>query len=150
MNTQTIGQSINRIDLQMIKKKRINLAIFGHGNVGSRLIDQIINSKEEISRRRDLEVNIFAIANSTSLLLNSDGLNLKWKEIKAEKGRNYKIKDIIDFAKKNNLENLIAIDNTSSTDFVAEYPLLIANGFNLISSNKVGNTLDLEFYQGLS
>ncbi|MFT4849823.1 MAG: homoserine dehydrogenase, partial [Sediminicola sp.] len=40
MNTQTIGQSINRIDLQMIKKKKINLCIFGHGNVGSRLIDQ--------------------------------------------------------------------------------------------------------------
>ena len=57
MNTQITEQSINRIDLQMIKKKKINLAIFGHGNVGSILIDQIVASKNEISKRRDLEVN---------------------------------------------------------------------------------------------
>jgi homoserine dehydrogenase len=149
MNTQTTGESINRIDLQMIKKKKINLIIFGHGNVGSRLIDQIIKSQEEISRRRDLDVNIVGIANSTSILLNSDGLNLKWKEIKAEKAENYTLKEIIAFTKKNNLENLIAIDNTSSNDLVAQYPLLVANGFNLISSNKIGNTLALEFYQNL-
>jgi homoserine dehydrogenase len=146
MNDQATVQSINRIDLQMIKKKKINLVIFGHGNVGSCLIDQIMNSQKEISRRRDLDVNIFGIANSTSILLNRDGLNLKWKEVKAEKGENYKINDVIDFTKKNNLENLIAIDNTSSNDLVAEYPLLVANGFNLISSNKIGNTLALEFY----
>jgi homoserine dehydrogenase len=149
MNTQTTELSINRIDLQMIKKKKINLVIFGHGNVGSRLIDQIIKSQEEISRRRDLDVTIFGIANSTSILLNRDGLNLKWKEIKAEKGENYTLKEVIDFTKKNNLENLIAIDNTSSSDLVAQYPILVANGFNLISSNKIGNTLAFEFYQNL-
>ncbi len=149
MNTQTTGQSINRIDLQMIKKKKINLAIFGHGNVGSRLIDQVIKSQEEISKRRDLEVNIFAIANSSSLFLRLEGIDTHWLKDKETFGKIYKTKDIIDFAKKNNLDNLIAIDNTSSNDLVAEYPLLVANGFNLISSNKIGNTLALEFYQNL-
>ena len=149
MSTAIVDNTKSLIDLENIKKKIINVAIFGHGKVGSRLIDQIFWSQEEISKRRDLEVNIFGIANSTSILLNRDGLNLKWKEIKAEKGKCYTINEVIDFAKRNNLQNLIAIDNTSSEDFVSKYPLLVANGFNLISSNKIGNTLALEFYKDL-
>jgi len=149
MNTQTTVQPINRIDLQKIKKKKINLVIFGHGNVGSHLIAQIIKSQKEISRKRDLDVTIFGIANSTHIVLKHDGLDLNWEVIKAEKGENYIIKDVVDFTRKNNLENLIAIDNTSSSDLVAQYPLLVANGFHLISSNKIGNTLSLESYQDL-
>ena len=149
MNTQITEQSINRIDLQMIKKKKINLAIFGHGNVGSILIDQIVASKNEISKRRDLEVNIFAVANSSSLLLRLEGIDAQWLKNKETFGKIYRAQDVIDFAKKNNLDNLIAIDNTSSDEFVSNYSLLVANGFNLISSNKIGNTGTLEFYQSL-
>ena len=149
MNTQTKVPPIDRIDLEKIKKKKINLVIFGHGTVGSCLIDQIISSQEEISRKRDLDVTIFGIANSTRILLERDGMHANWKEIKAEKGEIYTIREVIDFTKKNNLENLIAVDNTSSSDLVAEYPLLVANGFHLISSNKIGNTLTLQSYQDL-
>ena len=149
MNTQTKVPPINRIDLEKIKKKKINLVIFGHGTVGSCLIDQIISSQKEISRKRDLDVTIFGIANSTRILLERDGMHANWKEIKAEKGEIYTIREVIDFTKKNNLENLIAVDNTSSSDLVAEYPLLVANGFHLISSNKIGNTLTLQSYQDL-
>jgi aspartokinase/homoserine dehydrogenase 1 len=149
MNTQTKVPPIDRIDLEKIKKKKINLVVFGHGTVGSCLIDQIISSQKEISRKRDLDVTIFGIANSTRILLERDGMHANWKEIKAEKGEIYTIREVIDFTKKNNLENLIAVDNTSSNDLVAEYPLLVANGFHLISSNKIGNTLALESYQNL-
>ena len=149
MNTQTKVPPIDRIDLEKIKKKKINLVIFGHGTVGSCLIDQIISSQKEISRKRDLDVTIFGIANSTRILLERDGMHANWKEIKAEKGEIYTIREVIDFTKKNNLENLIAVDNTSSSDLVAEYPLLVANGFHLISSNKIGNTLTLQSYQDL-
>ena len=87
MNTQTKVPPIDRIDLEKIKKKKINLVIFGHGTVGSCLIDQIISSQKEISRKRDLDVTIFGIANSTRILLERDGMHANWKEIKAEKGK---------------------------------------------------------------
>ncbi|HAV55885.1 MAG TPA: aspartate kinase, partial [Aequorivita sp.] len=79
MSTQVLDNPVlHRIDLNSIKKKKINIAIFGHGNVGGKLVDQIISSKEEISRRRDLELNIFAIANSKTVLLQQHGLNKNW------------------------------------------------------------------------
>jgi homoserine dehydrogenase len=149
MNTQTAEQSTNRIDLAKIQKKKINLVIFGKGNVGSKLIDQILASKEEISKRRDIELNIFAMADSKRLFLNQDGFDDSWKETEERYVEKYTIDTVIDFSKRYNLVNLIAIDNTSSSDFVSNYPILVSNGFNLISSNKIGNTIGLDFYQNL-
>jgi len=137
------------VDLALLKKKQINLAIFGHGSVGSLLIDQILASQEEISKRRSIEFNIFAIANSSSLLLNDEGVDVNWNQTKNKKGVSYSVSDVISFAKDHNLENLIAIDNTANEVFVEDYKSLVEAGFNLVSSNKIGNTLSLEYYQHL-
>jgi len=137
------------INLEKIKKKKINIAIFGHGNVGSHLVNQIISSKEEISRRRDLDLNIFAIANSKTVLLQQNGLSKNWLEEKTESGKKYIPEEVISFAKNNNLQNLILVDNTADSSFVQNYSSFVENGFHLVSSNKIANTLDLNFYKEL-
>jgi aspartokinase/homoserine dehydrogenase 1 len=150
MSTQVLDSSVlGRIDLNIIKKKKINIAIFGHGNVGSHLVNQIISSKNEISRRRDLELNIFAVANSKTVLIEQKGLDKNWLEEKGESGKPYKYEDVISFAKTNNLQNLILVDNTADAGFVYNYTTFIDNGFHLVSSNKIANTLDLSFYKEL-
>jgi aspartokinase/homoserine dehydrogenase 1 len=53
--------------------------------------------------------------------------------------------DVIAYANEHHLENLIAIDNTASADFVTNYISLVENSFDLISSNKVANTLSYSF-----
>lgn len=150
MSTQVLDiEVLNRIDLNNIKKKKINIAIFGHGNVGRHLVDQIISSKEEISRRRDLDLNIFAIANSKTVLIQQKGLNINWLDEKQKSGQPYNVEEVISFAKKNNLHNLILVDNTADAEFVQNYATFVENGFHLVSSNKIANTLDLSFYQSL-
>ncbi len=150
MSTQVLDNPVlSRIDLNNIKKKKINIAIFGHGNVGRHLVDQIISSKEEISRRRDLDLNIFAIANSKTVLLQQKGLKKDWLEEKAESGQSYNVQEVISFAKTKNLQNLILVDNTADADFVHNYSTFVENGFHLVSSNKIANTLDLGFYKDL-
>ena len=47
------------------------------------------------------------------------------------------------------MENLIAVDNTASVDFIKNYIPLVENGFDLVSSNKIGNTVDYSFYKDL-
>jgi aspartokinase/homoserine dehydrogenase 1 len=42
--------------------------------------------------------------------------------------------DVIAYANEHHLENLIAIDNTASADFVTNYISLVENSFDLISS----------------
>jgi aspartokinase/homoserine dehydrogenase 1 len=44
--------------------------------------------------------------------------------------------DVIAYANEHHLENLIAIDNTASADFVTNYISLVENSFDLISTKK--------------
>lgn len=129
--------------------KKINLAIFGHGLVGGTLIDQIIESAKKIEDKKNIKLNIFAIGNSKKIYLNEEGISANWKTEVSEKGHPYEIEDIIRYANENHLENLIAIDNTASRSFIEQYPVLIKGGFDLISSNKIANTVDYDFYKNL-
>jgi len=129
--------------------KKINLAIFGHGLVGGALVSQIIASAKDIEKRKGIKLNIFAIANSKKAIFNKNGIDKNWKNTLETNGENYKIEDVFQFAKDNHLENLIAIDNTSSLAFVSNYIKLVEQGFDLVSSNKIANTIDLEFYNQL-
>ncbi|TMM56265.1 bifunctional aspartate kinase/homoserine dehydrogenase I [Maribacter algarum] len=127
--------------------KKVNLAIFGHGNVGGTLIDQILKSSETIAIRKGIDLNVFAIANSRKLLINKKGIPKSWKSAIDTKGIAYKVEDIFEYAKEHHLENLIVVDNTASEDFVANYFDFVENGFDLVSSNKVANTLGFDYYQ---
>lgn len=129
--------------------KKVNIAVFGHGTVGGTLIDQILNSAANIEKRKGIKLNVFAVLNSTKLLINKNGVTQNWKAEIENNGKEYTIEDIIQFANDNNLENLIAVDNTASKEFVENYIKLIENGFDVVSSNKVANTLSYDSYKKL-
>jgi len=129
--------------------KKINIAIFGHGGVGGALINQILKSKDEIEKRKGINLNVFAIANSRKLILDKNGVNDKWKNSIASSSFASSIEDIITYAKNHHLENLIAVDNTASDVFYQNYIPLVEAGFDLVSSNKIANTISHSFYTEL-
>ncbi len=129
--------------------KNINIAVFGKGLVGGTLIEQILKSKSKILKRKNINLNIFAVANSSKVLLNRNGVSTNWKKELSKSEVDTSVEAIIAYADKHHLENLIAIDNTASSEFVQHYIDLVENGFDLISSNKIANTLDYSFYKNL-
>lgn len=129
--------------------KKINIAVFGHGLVGGTLINQILSSSKNIEFKKGIKLNVFAVANSSKLIINKRGISENWKTEIEQQGQKYSVKEIIQYAKNNHLENLIAVDNTASKDFVENYIELIENSFDVVSSNKVANTLSYEFYKKL-
>ncbi|MGY6648783.1 bifunctional aspartate kinase/homoserine dehydrogenase I [Wenyingzhuangia sp. IMCC45574] len=130
--------------------KKINIAVFGVGLVGGTLIKQILESRAAILKRKRIDLNVFAVANSKSVYFNADGVTDTWKEDIEEKGVSYRsIEEIVAFAKEHHLGNLIAVDNSASAGMTENYIPLIENGFNLVSSNKIGNTKSLGFYNDL-
>lgn len=59
------------------------------------------------------------------------------------------LQDFYQFVKDNQFENLIAVDNTASRNFANHYPELVEHGFDIVSSNKIFNTLPISDYQNL-
>ena len=129
--------------------KKINIAIFGHGLVGGALINQILKSKDDIEKRKGINLNVFAIGNSKKLLLNKKGVDKNWEKAIKSSSSESSIEDVIIFAKTHHLENLIAVDNTASSNFYTNYVPLIEAGFDLVSSNKIANTISHKFYTDL-
>ncbi|QCW98959.1 bifunctional aspartate kinase/homoserine dehydrogenase I [Aggregatimonas sangjinii] len=148
VNQSDLKKAVNVMHGQIFGiSKKVNLAIFGHGNVGGTLVDQILKSTRNIERRKGIDLRVFAVANSKKALLRKNGIAKTWKSDLKKHGNPYTIEDIFEYAQKNHLENLIAVDNTASSDFVAHYFDFVENGFDLVSSNKIANTLGFDYYQ---
>jgi len=102
-----------------------------------------------IEAKKNITLNIFAIGNSKKVLLSEEGITTNWRKDIQENSVSYQIDDVVAFANQHHFENLIAIDNTASSVFIANYIPLVQGGFDLISSNKIGNTISYSFYKEL-
>lgn len=151
VHQKDIDKAVHLIHAQIFGvAKHINIAIFGKGTVGGSLIDQIVRSQEKIAQRKGIQLHIFAIAGSSQVLLQKNGIDSNWKiDFKQAPKNNNAVDQIIEFAHANHFENLIAIDNTASREFIQKYIPLIENGFDLISSNKLANTERFDYYNEL-
>ncbi len=151
VNNKDESKAVNLIHSQIFGvNKKINIAVFGKGTVGASFINQIIESRHKILNRKETKLNVFAIAGQQKVLLAKEGITNKWREDFEKEGiSSYKIQDVINYAEKYHLENLILVDNTASTEFVKNYNQFIEHGFDIISSNKVANTIDFKFYKNL-
>ena len=153
VNEQDIKKAVNVVHGQIFgENKVVNLAVVGKGTVGSVFLDQVIENAENLKARKQIDLNIFALSGQDALVLNAEGLDKNWKdsiEKNSQKHEHSLPKQIAQFANANHLENLILVDNTASSDFAKTYPEFVKDGFNLVSSNKIANTLDIESYQEL-
>lgn len=129
--------------------KTINVILFGIGNVGSTLINQIINWNDRVAEIDDFRINIPVIANSTHAFFNNNGLCNHWETDFKHFSVPYKIEDIINFLKQQELENLIVVDATANQDIVKSYGLMIENGCDIVAANKIANSLSFDFYTQL-
>lgn len=132
------------------RARKIHIAVIGHGNVGGTLIDQVIRQSEEILHRKSIRLSIFAVAGSKKVYFPGEDLTSDWRE-KFETGKETTdaVSEIIRFTRTHHLENPILVDNTSSLEISARYPELVEAGFDLVSSNKVGNVQSFASYAHL-
>lgn len=129
--------------------KTIHIILFGIGNVGSTLINQINVANEALKKHKGIDVKIPVITNSNLIFTAENGVESTWESDFKKFSIPFKIEDVIAYVKQQNFENLIAVDATASVDFVNNYIPLIENGFHIVSANKIANTLPLQAYQEL-
>jgi len=128
---------------------KINIVLFGIGNVGSTLINQVIESQQFFLEKRNIDLRFPIITNSTLAFFEKEGVKNKWEANFAQSAIPFRIEDIIQYVKDQQLDNLIAIDATASPDIIKNYIPLIQNGFDIVAANKKANTIHTDFYKEL-
>ena len=122
------------------RPKRIHLAVIGHGTVGGAFIGQIIQQRELLIAQKNIDLRIFAIADSRHLLLSPSGAEADWAtELERAPFSGDLAEAIISYGQRQALENMILVDNTSSPVIASHYARYAAEGFDIVSSNKKAN-----------
>ncbi len=128
--------------------KQINLVLFGTGNVGSTLINQILAARN-LMEEQGFQLNLPVIVNSRLAFFQKKTVTASWATDLETFGFPYQLEEVLEYVKQQNYVNLVAIDATASTTFVNHYSALIEAGFHIVAANKVANTLSSEFYDDL-
>jgi homoserine dehydrogenase len=125
---------------------RINIVLFGIGNVGGSLIQQVLESQSFFLEKYHIELRFPIITNSSLAFFEKEGLANTWEANFTQSAVPFRIEDIIAYTTNQGLENLIAIDATNGPSLVTSYISLIQHGFNIVAANKTANILHHDFY----
>ncbi|OWP85144.1 aspartate kinase [Flavobacterium davisii] len=128
---------------------RVNVILFGIGNVGSTLIQQILESQQFFLEQRNIDLRVPVITNSTVAFYEKEGVRNQWEADFSSNAVPFHLDSIFDYVIENELENLIVVDATASSDIIKHYIPLVQNGFHIVSANKKANTIHFDFYKEL-
>ena len=127
----------------------IDIFLVGCGVVGSELLQQI-HRQQAFLHSRQVKLTVYGIANSTALLLHSDGIDLQhWQQQLADAKHHFSVSALTDFARNQHLTNPVLVDCTSAEAVAGQYADFLAAGFHVVTPNKKANTASYSYYQKL-
>jgi aspartokinase/homoserine dehydrogenase 1 len=124
----------------------IDVFLLGCGVVGGELINQIKRQQEWL-KERNVQLNVYGIANSKKLLLNAEGLDLdNWQSALEQTEESFSLLNVKRFVQDNHLVNPVLVDCTSSEAVASQYVEFLAAGFHIVTPNKKANTGSMAYY----
>lgn len=129
--------------------RKINIILFGIGNTGSALINKVLKERKNLILEQQLDIRFAVITNSTVAFYEKEGANFSWEANFIQFAIPFKMEDVLHYVYNNNLENIIAVDATDSTQLAADYIQLIRSGFSIVSINETLAFLPDSFEKGI-
>jgi bifunctional aspartokinase / homoserine dehydrogenase 1 len=126
------------------KNKTLNVYLAGLGVVGSTLIKQILNHRDNLLSNHYIDLNIVALANSRNFkfINSSSDIVTQLDELNEEKV-NFSLNplnQLLQTAKELNLPNSIFVDCTASSKVASLYREFLHSSITVITSNKKSQT----------
>ena len=146
-----VKKSTNTIHEVFFEKeiREVNLFIAGVGNVGAKLLDQILQQQEYLLHNMSLKVNVVGIANSKKFWVDENGIDLtNWKQLLIS-GKTANIQEYIETIRDNNLRNAVFADVTANDDVASVYDKLLQKSIAVVACNKVACSSPYPYYKKL-
>jgi aspartokinase/homoserine dehydrogenase 1 len=132
----------------------VDVFLIGCGNVGAGLLAQIRQQNESL-KEQHISIRVCGIANSTHMLLKSEGLCLDdWRDtfshkVASKEAQAFDLSELLAWGAEQQLLNPVLVDCTSSQDIADSYLDVMNAGFHVVTPNKKANTREYAYYQAL-
>ena len=149
INTQ---KALNTIHESFFEEqiKELNLFVTGVGNVGSKLLEQLLGQQDYLLKNLRLKIRVISISNSRKMILSENPINLEtWKDSLEKIGTKANRENFFNHIKKLNLRNSIFVDNTASEEIAEEYVSYLKNSIGVVTCNKIACASSLKNYNNL-
>lgn len=151
ISTQDVKKAINVLHEEFFETvyKEVNLFIAGVGNVGGKLVAQILKQQKYLQEKLHLKINVVGLANSKKMLFNDEGIDLaNWKELLAN-GAAMQMQDFIDSILAKNLRNAVFADVTANELVASCYDQLLQKSIAVVACNKIACSSSFAYYTKL-
>ncbi len=133
-----------------LSQQTLSVGLFGPGNIGGTLLDQLAAESERLKREFDLDIRVRGIASSKKMLLSEEGVDLShWREKFKEDAVAYNEAIFLSHIAAQYYPHKVIIDCTSSETRAMQYAKLINNGFHVITPNKKAGAGPYDYYKEL-
>jgi aspartokinase/homoserine dehydrogenase 1 len=118
--------------------KRIHVFMIGVGLIGSTLLKQIEEQKEDLIKNNGLEISICGIANTKKMIFDENGIEISnWQKALMESNTNSNIEEFVQKMIAMNLSNTIFIDNTADSRIPDLYDRIFSASISVATPNKI-------------
>jgi bifunctional aspartokinase / homoserine dehydrogenase 1 len=149
--TKDVKKAVNSLHEEFFEAtyKQLNLFITGTGNVGKRLIAQLLQQKHFLLDQLRLQVRVTGLANSRHMLIQEEGIDLnKWQN-ELEKGNAMHLRDFIKNIHTKNLRNSVFVDVTANKEVALGYEHLLQKSISVVACNKIASSSPYVYYRRL-
>jgi len=129
--------------------KQVNLFVAGVGNVGSRLLSQLLQQQHYLQKNLRLTIRVVGIANSKKMLFNEKGIDLKnWKEL-LQNGDKMNLSEFVNMIQTKNLRNSVFVDVTANESVASHYAAILQKSVSIVACNKIAASSSFDYYEKL-
>lgn len=149
--TKDVKKAVNVLHEEFFETtyKQVNLYIAGVGNVGSRLISQLLQQHEYLQKNLRLYIRVVGIANSKKMLINEKGIDLKnWREL-LQNGEEMNLAEFVKTIQTKNLRNSVFVDATANENVANHYADILEKSVSIVACNKIAASSSFNYYEKL-
>ena len=151
ISTNDVKKAVNVLHEEFFETsyKQVNLFIAGVGNVGSRLLSQLLQQQNYLQKNLRLYIRVVGIANSKKMLFNEKGINLKnWKEL-LENADQMDLEKFVHTIQTKNLRNSLFVDVTANENIARHYSAILQKSVSIVACNKIAASSKYSYYEKL-
>ncbi|MEO8719471.1 MAG: bifunctional aspartate kinase/homoserine dehydrogenase I, partial [Ginsengibacter sp.] len=151
ISTKDVKKAVNVLHEEFFETayKQVNIFVAGVGNVGSRLLSQLLQQQNYLQKNLRLHIRVVAIANSKKMLFNEKGIDLKnWKEL-LQNSDEMNLEEFVNSIQTKNLRNSVFVDVTANEKVANHYTEILQKSVSIVACNKIAASSLYNYYEKL-